>query len=135
MVQEFADNGAAEAPDEIAARIIAAGQTRAAAAAASGMSERTIYYRLTDPSFRALVAKYREPIVDSAVGTLAQFGPRAAAVLGERLEDENPAVQVRAACAVLQNIIALREHVELAQRVERIEARLNEGNASEVGWN
>ena len=126
MVQDFTESEPGETPDELLAQALAQGRTRAAAARVAGVSERTVYNRLADPDFRRLIGKYRRVIVDGSVGTLARFGKRAAAVLGKLLDGDNPTTQLRAACAILQSLTNLREHAEMAERLEAVEARINE---------
>jgi hypothetical protein len=121
---DFADSEPAETSDEILARAIAMGCTRTKAAQLAGLSIRTVYNRMLDPAFTRTVAKFRRIVVDGTVGRLARHGERAAAVLARLLADENPGTRLRAAVAILQQLVAVREHGEIVARLDDLEQRL-----------
>jgi len=101
---------------------LAGGMTVAAAAAASGVGERTVYRRLEDLDFRQAVSEARARMVENAVGELAAAATAAVCTLRALLGAESGSVRLGAARAVLELGSRLRESVELEQRVAALEA-------------
>jgi hypothetical protein len=142
--QEMADsqanepNGEPETAQQIAARFLAAGKTKRAAAIAAGCSERAVYRWLQyDQTFVAMVRQNRATLLDHVVGRLGKLAERACNVLQKTLGDEaEPAqVRVRAAVAVLTSFVNLHEHLELTGRVAALEQRLaDDGEGWRQGW-
>jgi hypothetical protein len=60
-------------------------------------------------------------LFDSAVGQLAELSSKAAAKLGELLDNESPGVAFQAAQSILENGPKLRDSTDLAQRVAELE--------------
>ncbi len=77
-----------------------------------------------DPAFRRRVDAIRTDLFGLAVGRLSQLAGKAADALAGLLEARNEAVRLQAAKAVLECGMRLREALDLARRVEEIEAQL-----------
>jgi Homeodomain-like domain len=107
---------------------LARGLSKADAAAAAGVGERTVYRWLDDDAFRAQVTRERGRLIERAVGRLADQAAAAADVLGELAAnvDTPPAVRVSAARALLEQAARLRDSLEIEERLAAVEARLAE---------
>lgn len=113
--------------DEMLVTALAAGKMRKDAAEMAGVSERTVYARLADAGFRGRAAELRREMIERAVGELSDATAEAARALRALLSAESEAVRLRAACAILDQAVKLRDHAELCERVEEIERRLGGG--------
>ena len=119
--------------DELCAVELARGKTRAQAAEASGLSERTVYARLRDPVFVARVVELRHAFVDEAVAKLSSAAGQAADTLLELLNRaQPPTVRLGAARAILSDLIGLELHAELEGRIAELE-RVAGRSGSESG--
>jgi hypothetical protein len=116
----MAHNGRREA----VALCLASGCTVRDAAREAGCGERTVHTWLTDPAFRNRVSQVRTELFGRAVGRLSRLAGRAADSLGELLEAQNESVRLQAAKTILEAGARLREALELAQRLDDVEARL-----------
>jgi hypothetical protein len=105
---------------------VARGLTVEGAASAAGVSPRTAYRRLANPSFRVEVAEAQIRVVEKAVGVLADGTVEAAQVLRELAREGPPAVRLGAARALLQLYVRLRDEHEFAERLAVVEAALKE---------
>lgn len=103
------------------AGVLASGGTRQDAAAAAGVSPRTVHRRMSDPDFRALVADSRARITADVLAGAAGLAGRAVERLGELVEDDNPHVALGACRAVLTVAADFGERAELAERIEALE--------------
>lgn len=110
--------------DGTIAGALAMGATRDEAAAAAGVSRRTVHRRLSDPDFRATVAESRARITADVLTGAAGLAGRAVERLGELVEDDNPHVAIQAARTILTVAADFGERAELAERVAAIEAVL-----------
>jgi hypothetical protein len=133
----MSDNGEpeVETSDEILARRLAVNPNRAKAAQALNISKRTVYRRLLDPAFRRLVARYRGVALDAVGAYLTRLNLPAAVELRKLLRDPDPHVRLRAAATIFQATVNVREHAEFDERLQAVEARVNEGHAESFGWN
>jgi DNA-binding MurR/RpiR family transcriptional regulator len=100
--------------------------TIAAAAARVGVSEVTVARWLREPSFAAAYRKARRDVVEQAVGRLQQAAGEAVDALKGNLTAANPAAVNSAARAILEHAIKGVELVDLAERVEALEAAAKE---------
>ena len=103
---------------------LAAGMPVAEAARSAGVSERTAWRRLAEPAVQRQIRDLRTAMLDRAVGKLADATAAAVDTLVDNLEAEGEGVQVRAAVAILDQAVKLRESEELARRVFELEAAL-----------
>jgi hypothetical protein len=109
---------------EAAAVLLAKGSTTAEAAAGCGAGQRTIKVWLTLPHFRQRVSQLRGWMTEEALGLLIDNMASASQTLGFlSRRGKNQAVRLSAARAILELGARLREHVELAARVDALEAK------------
>jgi hypothetical protein len=114
----------------LAATALAAAQTAVAAAAASGVHERTVRKWLDQPDYRARVERLRSEAVGRALGRLGDGMTAAADALRGLVGHRDPHVRFKAARAVLELGLKLREHAELEERVKELEARFADTGAA-----
>lgn len=107
--------------DPVLIPLLARGATVREAAAEAGVSERTVARRLNDPDFCREVTEARSGILAGTVEELAAGAAEAATVLRRLLHHDNPNVALGAARAILSSVVSVREHAELAGRVEGLE--------------
>jgi hypothetical protein len=116
----MADNGRPTGAVLIAA--LAAGATVRDAARQAKVAERTVYRRLEDATFRRQVTDARGEILARTVGRLADATTLAVDTLCTLLASDEPgAVKLGAARAILAEVVRLREHVDLAEQMRRLE--------------
>jgi hypothetical protein len=108
--------------DSLLIAALAAGATNEDAAAQAGVSVRTLQRRLAEPGFKQKVDQARSDLIFRAVGALADASSEAAQTLRDLLASDRPSVQLGAAKAILDLGIKVREHAELADRIEALEA-------------
>ena len=124
--QPTAASGRRSADAVLIARL-AAGATRADAAAAAGVGQRTVYRRLNDAAFARQVAAARAALVSQAVGRLADAASAAAATLRALLDAEPESIRLGAARAVLELGAKLRAADELEARIVALEQAATPG--------
>ena len=128
------DSASPDAKAERLALGLAQGMTRIDAAAYAEMGERTVYTKLKDPAFVALVADHRSRIVGQTVGKLASAGAAAADKLKALLSDPSANVQLQAARSLLELTVKLRTYNELADRIAALEARVESMPKPDNHW-
>lgn len=101
---------------------LAQGQTTSQAATAAGVSSRTVRRWLEDPDFRQGVADSRTELLQLAVGRLAAAATKAVDTLIDALDSDRDMARVQAAKVLLDATLALRESLDLEQRIAAIEA-------------
>jgi hypothetical protein len=111
-----------EAVRERVALLLAAGRTQKRAAAAAGVSERTVGLWLKEPAYAARVRQLRAGLFGRAVGRLCRLGGKAAGVLGKLLDDPSAAVRLGACRTVLEAAQRGREAVDVAEELEQLRA-------------
>jgi hypothetical protein len=114
----------------VAALALAVGKPVRTAAQEAGVGERTLYSWLRQPVFKGRVSELRERLISEAVGRLSRAMAAAVQVLVRLLKSEDEVTRLRAARAILELGVQVREHGELGPRLQAIEDRLA---ASEVG--
>ena len=107
--------------DEVLALALAEGCTRVEAARRADMGLRTVFTRLKDPAFVALVRTLRDRIVSQAVGVLAASSVEAANTLRVLVKDKDPTVSLAACKAILTNVVRVGTYDELAGRIAALE--------------
>ena len=104
---------------------LACGATAENAARQCGVSERTVYRRLSDPAFQQQLQGMRTDMVQRATGALTAANAEAArTLLSLQKETAPPAVRLGAARAILEISTKLREATELTERIAALEAQL-----------
>ncbi|MBR2310509.1 MAG: hypothetical protein IKA47_08275 [Oscillospiraceae bacterium] len=99
--------------------------TISAAAKACGLSEATLYRRLSDPVFKAEYTARRRQILEAACGSLQGRIGEAVEALSEIMNDgEAPkAARVQASRAILEYGIKTVETLDILPRLEALENR------------
>jgi hypothetical protein len=101
---------------------LACGATVEAAARQCQLSERTVYRRLKDRTFRNRVQEARAEMVKRSAGMLtAAAGESVRTLLALQKESAPPAVRLGAARAVLELGIKVRELADLETRLAALE--------------
>ena len=106
------------------AAALATGETATAAAATAKVHERTVRKWLDRPEFKARVEQLRAEAVGRAVNRLSGSMTTAADALMQLVGNDDPHIRFKAAKAVIELGVKLKEHVELEQRVKDLEAKL-----------
>ena len=106
-----------------AALVLGATGDVSSAAKTAGVTRTTVYDWLTRAEFLAAVRGHEAATVDAVARRLVGFGDAAINTLATLMADETgpPSVRLRAAEAVLGNLIRIREHAELEARVVTLE--------------
>jgi hypothetical protein len=116
-----------ESADDRIAYELAAGRTAREAAAATGVSERTIHRRMADPAFRARTNELRSGMISTAAGRLADGMTGAADALLDLMQNTDTNMKFRAAVKVVELGLKVGELAELQRRVDDLERRLTGG--------
>lgn len=104
---------------------LAAGKTQAAAARKGDVAARTVRLWQSQPEFAALVQRYRERMLDRALGRLQAGMGAAASTLREMAAGAaQDADRIRAACKVLELALKVGDHLALSERLRRVEELL-----------
>jgi DNA-binding MurR/RpiR family transcriptional regulator len=100
--------------------------TIAEAARACGVSERSLWRWLQRPDFQKRYREAQRAIVDGAIGELQAATVEAVKTLRRNLNCGNAFAENSAAQAVLTHSLKALEMQELQERIERLEARIEE---------
>ena len=90
-----------------------------------GMSERTAYRRLADPSFKEFVNDIRASLLGETVSRLVADGLKATETLRELCDAESEQVRLGAAKSILELSSRLQEKVEFEQRLSAMEKEVS----------
>jgi hypothetical protein len=114
-----------------AAVLLARGMSTDKVGAEVGTSGRTVRRWRENPHFEADVREARREILGEITDAIAAAARDAVDALHEAVKDkQNPVTRVRAAQALLGALPAVREHLELAEKVAAIEAAAKEAGAA-----
>ena len=103
-----------------------------AACKAAGVSRKTFYnWQDGDAGFRLRLQTVRERMIAEALDGLALRTREALEAIDAALKDENAATRLRAAQAVLDHLLKLKDVVDLEARLKRLE-ELAERNGKSV---
>ena len=97
------------------------------AAKHAGVGDRTVFRWLSDDAnFQTELRRQQDRAIDAAVSRLSGQARSAANTLISIHEDEGtaPAVRVQAATQILNAVLKLKEHRDLAERIEELERKL-----------
>jgi hypothetical protein len=110
-------------------------KTHVEAAKKAGIGEATLRRYLTQPEFVAAYRQARRAIVEDAVTALQKAATAAVKTLERNLDCGNLVVETRAAQLVLEQAFRGAELLDLAQRIEELEALVKNGagNPDEEG--
>ncbi len=110
---------------EAAAALLASGSTFRAAAESVGIGERTLRgWNDDDKEFQDRVKVLRAQMVAESLGRLSSTMSASADALKELVSHADPHVRYKAAKAILELSVKLKESVELEQRIAELEQRL-----------
>ncbi|MFD9374668.1 hypothetical protein ACFWBH_03855 [Streptomyces sp. NPDC059999] len=101
---------------------LAQGRSNHQAATDAGVSTRTVLRWLEDDDFRQQVAESRTMLLRLAVGRLAAASVQAVDTLVDALTTEKGQARVQAAKVLLESTLALRESLDLEERLAALEA-------------
>ena len=110
--------------DDVLALALARGDNLVTAAAACGVSERTVRRRLAQPEFRRRVEQLRGEMGAGALGQLTDSMTGAVTTLKCLLDAKAEAVRLGAARALVELGLKVRDQVELERRLAEVEGRL-----------
>jgi transposase-like protein len=92
----------------------------------AGITRVTLYKWLKEPSFKSELDDLHDQLLSEAVDRLKKSATKAVDVLDNLLlRDDCPAVQRAAANDILNQLAKFKEILEFKQRLETVEARLN----------
>jgi hypothetical protein len=106
------------------------GQTQAGAARAAGVAKKTIQRWMGDPAFVAELRAGGDVALRTASARLDGLTESAVtALLTVRHEPTSPgaAVQLRAAIAIMEQAVRIRDHIDILDRLAAVEAKLGTG--------
>jgi hypothetical protein len=106
---------------------LAQGQTTGQAAKVGGITGRTVLRWLEDDDFRQEIADTRTDLMRLAVGRLAAGAAKAVDTLVDALDTERGQARVQAAKVLLESSLALRESLDLEERIAALEAAEQDG--------
>src|SRR4051812_4914883 len=112
--------------EEAAISALLACPTLDTAAQQAGISESTLRGWLRDPAFQARYREARRQVVEQAVSALQQAAGQAVETLRRSLTCGVPSAEIVAAKAILDQTFRGMEVLDLAGRIEQLEARLGE---------
>jgi hypothetical protein len=101
-------------------------KTHASAASKAGISLATLQRWLNVPAFKAAYRQARRALVEAAVGQLQGAASDAVEALKRSMTCGRPADETRAALGVLDHAVKAVELLDLAERVEELEALVKE---------
>jgi hypothetical protein len=106
--------------------------TLAAAAKRIDIGEATLWRWMQVPTFQAAFQAARREVVHGAIRTLQQAAADAVACLRRNLSSGQPAIEVRAADAILNHVLRSVDRIELEERIRSLEeaADARPGNTS-----
>lgn len=116
----------AERDSRMAAALIA-GSTHEEAARRGGVSTRTLRRRLNDPAFRSMLNRARRDVLGEVANRLAAESVRSVEALASIRDDAEagPSARVSAAREILSRYLIVVDVVDLADRLEAVEAALD----------
>jgi hypothetical protein len=102
---------------------LAAGMKVQDAARTAGVGEATVYRRLREDAFRQQVRDARAEMLTRGLGRLSDATVGAVETLCQLLRAEVDQVKLGAAKAILDQVVKMREHMEIEERLAALEAR------------
>lgn len=122
----MADNGTLSTPQRRALAALLTERDVRGAAELAKVSERSLWRWLADASFRAELAKQESDLLDAAARRLLALQDKALEVFSRVMDDAGAtdANQLRAAQAVIDALLKLRELVTLEKRLAVLEEKL-----------
>ncbi|MDB5310748.1 MAG: hypothetical protein JWO38_4950 [Gemmataceae bacterium] len=116
-----------QSADEVLIRSLGHGKTVAEAAQMAQVSERTVFRRLKDPAFKSRVTDVRSAAVSSDCGMPTSEITDDSYKLNQLIWNQNPHVGFKAAKAVIDLTLKVREQVDVGDQLNRLE-RMSAGH-------
>jgi hypothetical protein len=110
--------------DSRLALALASGASISEAASQANVERSTIYRKLEHPEFRRQVAEFRDRLISTALGRLADNMTRAADALTVMLDAPEPHIRLRAIRMLITLGIRLRDSVDFNTRMGELETEL-----------
>jgi hypothetical protein len=110
--------------DSFLALALASGTSISDAAHQAGIDRRTVYRKLENPAFARQVAEFRDRLIGTALGRVADAMTRGADVLAQMLDSPQDHIRIRAARALISLGLRLRDSVDLTARMREVEHEL-----------
>ena len=107
--------------DDLLIAALATGQTNENAAAAAGVSARTVNRRLAEPAFKRRIQSLRGELIARALGRVSDGIAAAVDVMRALLGAESEAVRLGAARSLIDACLKLRESVDMEERLALLE--------------
>lgn len=120
----MANNGRKNRPGEhqfVAA--LAVGKSITEASQEAGISQRTAYRWLAESEIKQNIEIARSEMTKQALAELSGVASDAVKTLKDLLTSESDNTKLGAARAILANLISLKEHHELEERIAKLEAQ------------
>lgn len=115
---------ARESRDRLIREALIAGMTYEQAGATAQVSERTVRRLMSDPAFRAEVNSLRAERTGRLADRISELGDLALDALTDLLSDDSPSVRARAVQTSLTMGVRFRREVEMSDRIEMLEQRI-----------
>jgi AcrR family transcriptional regulator len=122
----MASGGRKKGGDDTLILALAKGETVADAAAAAGVSERTVYRRMEEQEFQDRLQALRTMMFQRAAGKLADRTAAATDALEGMLTATNENVRLGAAKALLELAVKYSEHTEVMAKLVKLQAMFEE---------
>jgi hypothetical protein len=110
------------------AMAVATGQTIKAAAQMAGCSEDMAYRISRSNEFKQAVSEVRAEALHAAVGVLSAAATRAAGVMVELMEDQDPKIRLAACSKLMDRIVPMTELHELRQEIQELREQMIQAN-------
>lgn len=88
--------------DEDLLLLMLSGKSQTVIAKELGVTKATITRRIHTPEFADMLAQYRKKVLDGVITDLTTNAQKSVATLVQLLDNENPYIQLQAACKILQ---------------------------------
>jgi hypothetical protein len=110
--------------DVVLALALASGTSITDAASQVDLDRRTVYRKLENPEFLRQVCEFRDKLISTALGRMADSMTRAADTLVLMLDAPEPHIRLRAIRALFSLGIRLRDSLDLTGRMRAVETEL-----------
>jgi hypothetical protein len=110
--------------DVVLALALASGTSIADAADRAGFGRTTVYRKLENPDFHRQVCEFRDKLIATALGRMADNMTRAADALVAMLDDPEKHIRMRAIRTLFSLGIRLRDSIDVSSRMRAVESEL-----------
>src|SRR5438270_12869340 len=110
--------------DVVLALALASGTSVADAAERAGVGRTTAYRKLDNPAFHRQVCEFRDKLISTALGRMADKMSQAADALVLMCEAPEPHIRIRAIRTLFSLGIRLRDSIDVTGRMRAVDAEL-----------